>query len=43
ALHPPTGCRFHTRCPHVMAICRTVGPRITEPSHGHEVACHLVG
>ncbi|MBV9566904.1 MAG: ATP-binding cassette domain-containing protein [Hyphomicrobiales bacterium] len=43
ALHPPAGCRFHTRCPYVMAICRTEEPRITEPTPGHRVACHLVG
>jgi oligopeptide/dipeptide ABC transporter ATP-binding protein len=43
ALHPPSGCRFHTRCPHVMPICRTEEPRTTEPAPGHTVACHLVG
>ena len=43
ALHPPTGCRFHTRCPHVMPVCRTQDPRVTEPAPGHEVACHLHG
>jgi len=43
ALHPPPGCRFHTRCPHVMAVCREQEPRITEPAPGHQVACHLAG
>ncbi|MBV9111874.1 MAG: ATP-binding cassette domain-containing protein [Hyphomicrobiales bacterium] len=43
ALHPPAGCRFHTRCPYVMTICRAEEPKITEPRAGHEVACHLVG
>jgi oligopeptide/dipeptide ABC transporter ATP-binding protein len=43
ALHPPTGCRFHTRCPHVMPVCREQEPRVTEPANGHQVACHLVG
>jgi oligopeptide/dipeptide ABC transporter ATP-binding protein len=41
ALNPPPGCRFHTRCPHVMPICRTVAPATTEPAPGHRVACHL--
>jgi oligopeptide/dipeptide ABC transporter ATP-binding protein len=41
--NPPTGCRFHTRCPHAMAICREKQPAVTEPASGHSVACHLVG
>jgi oligopeptide/dipeptide ABC transporter ATP-binding protein len=42
ALHPPSGCRFHTRCPHVMPICREQEPTMTQPVPGHQVACHLV-
>jgi len=42
ALHPPSGCRFHTRCPHVMPICREQEPKTTQPVPGHQVACHLV-
>jgi oligopeptide/dipeptide ABC transporter ATP-binding protein len=43
ALHPPPGCRFHTRCPLAMPVCREQPPRVTEPAPGHQVACHLVG
>ena len=41
AMNPPPGCRFHTRCPHVMDICRTQAPAQTETAPGHLVACHL--
>jgi oligopeptide/dipeptide ABC transporter ATP-binding protein len=41
ALNPPTGCRFHTRCPHVMPICRTQEPLLRATAAGHKVACHL--
>ncbi|HUN48111.1 MAG TPA: oligopeptide/dipeptide ABC transporter ATP-binding protein [Stellaceae bacterium] len=41
ALNPPTGCRFHTRCPHVMPVCREIEPAVAEPKPGHRVACHL--
>jgi len=41
ALNPPLGCRFHTRCPHVMPICREVEPPVTAPAAAHQVACHL--
>ena len=39
-LNPPSGCRFHPRCPKVMARCSREEPRL-KPSHGREVACHL--
>jgi peptide/nickel transport system ATP-binding protein len=38
---PPTGCRFHPRCPRVMPICSAVEPRLTEYLPGHLTACHL--
>ncbi|WP_018716727.1 ABC transporter ATP-binding protein [Arhodomonas aquaeolei] len=37
----PAGCPFHTRCPHVMDICRTEAPPRREPHAGHGVHCHL--
>ncbi len=40
--HPPTGCRFHPRCPYVMDVCKTSVPRLEEIQPGHRVACHLV-
>ena len=36
---PPTGCRFHTRCPYATDICRTQVPQMAEVN-GHLVACH---
>ncbi len=42
ALHPPSGCRFHTRCPHVMDVCRNVVPVLKPTDAGHDVACHLM-
>lgn len=38
----PTGCSFHLRCPHVLEICRTVDPILTEIEPGHGVRCHLI-
>lgn len=40
-INPPTGCRFHTRCPHVMDICKTHEPRWLEVKDKHWAACHL--
>jgi peptide/nickel transport system ATP-binding protein len=40
-VHPPSGCRFHPRCPYVMPMCRTMDPELLESDPGHEVACHL--
>jgi oligopeptide/dipeptide ABC transporter ATP-binding protein len=40
-IHPPTGCRFHPRCPQVMDVCREVRPTMAKTEAGHQVACHL--
>ncbi|WP_308257511.1 ABC transporter ATP-binding protein [Pseudonocardia lacus] len=37
----PSGCRFHTRCPYVMDLCRTEVPQPTRAHGSGEVACHL--
>jgi oligopeptide/dipeptide ABC transporter ATP-binding protein len=41
ALAPPSGCRFHTRCPHVMPRCRVDVPTLRETLPGRQTACHL--
>jgi oligopeptide transport system ATP-binding protein len=41
-IDPPSGCRFHTRCPSVMPICPKIEPPYEEADPGHFVACHLV-
>ena len=40
--NPPSGCRFHERCPYVMDICRTEVPELVTGRDRHRVACHLV-
>lgn len=40
--NPPSGCRFHPRCPFVMEICRTTDPLMVAIRDNHRVACHLV-
>jgi oligopeptide/dipeptide ABC transporter ATP-binding protein len=39
-INPPTGCRFHTRCPRATEICKTAEPPLTEYASGHLAACH---
>lgn len=40
--NPPSGCKFHTRCPNCMEICKTKVPEFKEYGNEHKVACHLV-
>lgn len=41
-LHPPSGCRFHSRCPYVFDRCRVEEPRLATASGGQSAACHLI-
>jgi peptide/nickel transport system ATP-binding protein/oligopeptide transport system ATP-binding protein len=41
ALNPPTGCKFHTRCPKCMECCKTQVPEKYQVSEDHYVYCHL--
>ncbi|BCL82390.1 dipeptide/oligopeptide/nickel ABC transporter ATP-binding protein [Ktedonobacteria bacterium brp13] len=42
-INPPTGCRFHPRCPHAMPICKERFPGRTELGNGHWTNCFLYG
>ncbi len=39
--NPPSGCRFHTRCPNATERCKSEAPVYREYSEGHFAACHL--
>ena len=41
-INPPSGCRFHTRCPIAKEICSQEDPVFEEKADGHFVACHFV-
>ena len=42
AISPPSGCKFHPRCPYAEKICGEITPPLNEISAGHFVACHFV-
>ncbi len=39
--NPPEGCKFHTRCPECMEICKKKRPEFKDYGNNHQVACHL--
>lgn len=41
-MNPPSGCRFHTRCPYAMDKCKQETPVFKEHEPGHWAACHLL-
>lgn len=39
--NPPSGCKFHTRCPQAMEVCKNQVPKFKDYGNEHKVACHL--
>jgi len=39
---PPSGCRFHPRCPYAMDVCSEIEPEFKDYGDGHYAACHLL-
>ena len=42
-IHPPPGCRFHTRCPYTQDVCKTEKPQLQDMGRNHLAACHFAG
>lgn len=42
-INPPSGCRFHPRCPHAMPVCKERFPKRTDLGNGHWTNCFLYG
>ena len=42
-INVPSGCRFHTRCPSLLPVCKSKEPALREIEENHFVACHLCG
>lgn len=42
AINPPSGCRFHTRCPYRMPVCEMTEPPAIEVGERHTASCHLL-
>ena len=40
-VNPPTGCKFHTRCPFAQQTCKTIAPKLQEILPGHFSSCHF--
>ena len=40
-IRPPSGCRFHPRCPYAMPVCKEARPPMTVEGPAHQVACYL--
>ncbi len=41
-INPPSGCRFHTRCPYATPRCKEAAPQLKEYGPGHFAACHML-